>query len=222
MKTKKIVNILSIVLILCLSTILFPISANAAPSLVRVNGTLVPVGTTVINFYKTGPYSGNLSAVDYTLNYTAEGLQLRSFDAPNLPGYLYNNLENQGKIRLIASNGVQGFNFTTKKYLAIAKFKVKYTTKSVAISNTVNGFYDMNSNLLTPTGKAITWGILGDLDNSYGISIADATIIQKYIAKMVTLTDDQLILADANCDGVVDMSDVIHIQKYLAGLISEL
>lgn len=208
MKTKKFISILFVVLILGLSTILSPITANAANSFVRVNGMLVPVGSTVVHFYRTGPYSSKLSAVDYTLNYNPEGMQLLSFKAPNLSGYIYNNIESEGQIRLVASNGVEGYDFSTKKYLVIAKFRVKYTPKDIAISNTVNGFYDMNSNPLTPTGKATTWGILGDVDGSYAVTIKDATIIQQYLAKLTTLTEDQITLADVNGDGSVNIKDV--------------
>ena len=60
---------------------------------------------------------------------------------------------------------------------------------------------------------------LGDVDLSGVVGIDDATLIQKHMASLVTLTDKQLQLAYMNGDGEVNIDDVTEIQKYLAGLI---
>lgn len=52
-----------------------------------------------------------------------------------------------------------------------------------------------------------------DLDNS--VTVADATLLQKYIANISTLTDDQKLLADCNCDGKIDVCDATYIQKVI-------
>ena len=48
-------------------------------------------------------------------------------------------------------------------------------------------------------------------------TIEDATLIQKAIADITTLDDDQTILADVNGDGEVSVFDVTLIQKYIVG-----
>ncbi len=60
--------------------------------------------------------------------------------------------------------------------------------------------------------------LLGDADGDDDISISDATVIQRYLARYVTLTDDQLTAADADSDGTVDISDATMIQRWLAKL----
>ena len=50
-----------------------------------------------------------------------------------------------------------------------------------------------------------------DLDNS--VTVADATLLQKYVVGIATLTDDQKLLADCNGDGVINVRDATYIQK---------
>ncbi|MGN0558751.1 MAG: dockerin type I repeat-containing protein, partial [Acutalibacteraceae bacterium] len=63
-------------------------------------------------------------------------------------------------------------------------------------------------------GKVI--GILGDVDQSGKIDIKDATLIQKAVADVVTLTDEQQILANVD-GGKLTVNDATWVQKYVAG-----
>lgn len=45
------------------------------------------------------------------------------------------------------------------------------------------------------------------------VTVADATLLQKYVVGIATLTDDQKLLADCNGDGVIDVRDATYIQK---------
>ena len=62
--------------------------------------------------------------------------------------------------------------------------------------------------------------MLGDVNGDGNISVLDATLIQKYIAGLVTFSDTQKAAADVNGDGSVSVLDATLIQKYIAGLIS--
>ena len=62
--------------------------------------------------------------------------------------------------------------------------------------------------------------LLGDVNGDGKISVLDATLIQKYLAGLVTLSDTQKAAADVNNDGSVSVLDATLIQKYIAGLIS--
>ena len=53
------------------------------------------------------------------------------------------------------------------------------------------------------------------------VTVVDATLIQKYIAGLVTLSDTQKAAADVNNDGSVSIIDATQIQKYIAGLIDK-
>lgn len=58
----------------------------------------------------------------------------------------------------------------------------------------------------------------GDVDKNGTVNINDATLLQKYIAKIVALDSNQLRVADGNEDGYVNIIDVTWIQRYVAQL----
>ena len=64
--------------------------------------------------------------------------------------------------------------------------------------------------------------ILGDVDMDSKVKINDATMIQKHLASIITLTELQLKAADVTADGNVNIKDATKIQKFLAGLIDKL
>ena len=59
----------------------------------------------------------------------------------------------------------------------------------------------------------------GDVNMDTKLNIRDATAIQKHLAKIATLSDDALSLADFTNDGKVNIKDATTIQKKIAGLI---
>ena len=62
----------------------------------------------------------------------------------------------------------------------------------------------------------------GDSDLDGEVSINDATIIQRALAQLETLSYEQKITVDANGDGVTSVMDATLIQKYIAKLIDKL
>ena len=59
----------------------------------------------------------------------------------------------------------------------------------------------------TPSAK------IGDVDSDGEVTVMDATLVQKYIASLETLTDSQLNVADVNGDGEISVLDATQIQK---------
>lgn len=59
--------------------------------------------------------------------------------------------------------------------------------------------------------------LIGDTNQDGKVSIVDATLIQKYLARKIELNKNGLKSADANRDGFVDINDSTHIQGYLVG-----
>ena len=57
---------------------------------------------------------------------------------------------------------------------------------------------------------------VGDTNLDGYININDVTAIQRHLADIELLTDEQLAVADANGDGVVDINDATYLQMYLA------
>lgn len=62
---------------------------------------------------------------------------------------------------------------------------------------------------------------LGDADKSGGVTVLDATYLQKWLAKMISDDDIDLSVCDTDKDKKVSILDVTQIQKYLAGIIRE-
>lgn len=60
---------------------------------------------------------------------------------------------------------------------------------------------------------------LGDVDMNGQINVADATEIQRYVAKLTSLTNDQLYAADVDKDSTVSVKDATLIQKYVVRII---
>lgn len=61
--------------------------------------------------------------------------------------------------------------------------------------------------------------LVGDANGDGKISIADVTIIQKYLAKIGSMCDNSKKCADINGDGKITVVDATIIQKKIAGLI---
>lgn len=64
--------------------------------------------------------------------------------------------------------------------------------------------------------------LIGDVNGDGEVSIIDATLIQRHLAQLVFLEDEQLIFADTTGDGEVDITDATQIQRYLAYFIPSL
>lgn len=62
-------------------------------------------------------------------------------------------------------------------------------------------------------------GLLGDVDMDGTVTVTDATLVQKYLSDLVTLTTAQRYLADVDYDGDVDVQDSTKIRKYASDLI---
>ena len=62
--------------------------------------------------------------------------------------------------------------------------------------------------------------VLGDLDADDMISLTDVVIVQKNLANLFELTDEQLKSADVDGDGKLTMSDVTLMQKCVAKLVT--
>ena len=59
---------------------------------------------------------------------------------------------------------------------------------------------------------------LGDANEDDSVNVKDATLIQKYAASLLQLSDEQFSAADVNDDRKVNVKDATAIQKYSAGI----
>jgi len=64
--------------------------------------------------------------------------------------------------------------------------------------------------------------LLGDVDGDGKVSIVDATCIQRHLAEIEILTEEQLVRADTYKDSKITILDATQIQRYLANFIDTL
>ena len=67
-----------------------------------------------------------------------------------------------------------------------------------------------------PSEPVVEKGILGDVNGDGKVNIKDATMIQKFAAKIIDLTDDEKLRADVNADNKNNVKDATAIQKFVA------
>lgn len=70
----------------------------------------------------------------------------------------------------------------------------------------------------TTVPHTYTYFYIGDADGNDKINIKDATVIQKHLAKILTLEGTALLAADGNGDLKVNIKDATEIQKFLANI----
>ncbi|MDD5923393.1 MAG: leucine-rich repeat protein [Clostridia bacterium] len=89
------------------------------------------------------------------------------------------------------------------------------TTTDTSSDNTDTNNTDTDN---TDTDKP--QGTTGDINGDGKVTMEDVVILQKHIAKLVSFTDEQKLLADVDHDGKITMVDVTTMQKYIAKLIT--
>jgi hypothetical protein len=67
-----------------------------------------------------------------------------------------------------------------------------------------------------PSEPSVDKGILGDGNGDGKVNIKDATMIQKFAAMIIHLTDDEKLRADVNADNKNNVKDATAIQKFVA------
>ena len=77
--------------------------------------------------------------------------------------------------------------------------------------------YESDNGEDNPTDPVVTW-LLGDSNEDGKVNIKDATLIQKSIANLTTLTETGEALADADLNTKINIKDATAIQKHIAGI----
>lgn len=98
------------------------------------------------------------------------------------------------------------------------------TTTTAVVDNTgltegkkPSSFQDTTTeNSSQPTAPAVNKDMLGDVNGDGKVNIKDATLIQKFAAKLIDLTDDEKLRADVNADNKNNVKDATAIQKFVA------
>lgn len=59
--------------------------------------------------------------------------------------------------------------------------------------------------------------VRGDIDGDKKITKKDLLLLQRYLVRAVVLSDKQLVAADVNNDGNVNILDMVALRKHLDG-----
>ena len=119
-----------------------------------------------------------------------------------------------GVCEWLTSGGQFTFRYQTEKDLSYVKYEGKiYDTKdwySEISNDNMGGTFAIKAITRNPNIKQ------GDIDLNGTVDINDATLLQKYIAKMLELDKYALSVSDMNSDGIISISDVTKIQQMIA------
>lgn len=173
------------------------LDSNAEDIVIRCYGTLNN-GAMLINHYnKTYTYPSILKDYSFSENFVAK-LENINF---------YYSIRSEMDIVELYING-KFYTFQDAYSLGLIDIDLVWD-----IENLLDDFY-----ILLDTEYPVDWGIIGDVDSDGKLSVLDATLIQKNVAKIVSFFQSEASLADFNNDGSVDILDATLIQKYVVGL----
>lgn len=149
------------------------------------------------------------SSSSYTSELTDGTMEIKgNFNQIISDGYSYTNFNCSGKhIVILNGDDTQKVRFESSN----SHFNILELTK------------DKDTGYSFESGKC--WNrlfISGDANGDEKVTVADITVIQKYLANRLQLSDERLIACDVNKDGVVNIEDATLIQKYLIHLVPSL
>ena len=129
-----------------------------------------------------------------------------AYKGANLQQYTYKDV-NQQKWIIEDSGDYKNY------YISSKNAGLYLTSESTDIENGTNVFLTINDYSDRQQWEFTLSNLNGDIDLDNSVTVADATLLQKYVVGIATLTDDQKLLADCNGDGAIDVRDATYIQK---------
>ena len=134
-----------------------------------------------------------------------------AYKGANLQQYTYKDVNQQ---KWIIEDSGDNKNY----YISSKNAGLYLTSESTDIENGTNVFLTINDYSDRQQWEFTLSNLNGDIDLDNSVTVADATLLQKYVVGIATLTDDQKLLADCNGDGVIYVRDATYIQKTIVKL----
>ena len=154
--------------------------------------------------------AGSMMILVDEANYNAAGIK-------STDGKVYINHVDSSTGTVIATDIITGAVGSGYDVKLPAKELLEYDFAEVA--GTVTGKYAESDTVVTYLYNKYVAPSLknADIDGNGRVAIGDATIIQKHLAGIVSLTDDKQTLGDVDYNGTMNIKDATMIQKHLAG-----
>ena len=113
---------------------------------------------------------------------------------------------------------ILGVAYKDSNFNVVTAYPVDYS-KFIDITSTP-GFENMKLSGRITLDEPTEHILYGDVNNDGAVNVTDATLVQKHVANIIKLSDEQFKRADVNFDGVVNVHDSTLIRKYAVGIIS--
>ena len=192
----------------------------------KLYGQVASGNTLISGIQTTTAYDS--SCVSYTTE-TIDAAKNHTLETELTKGYIdYNPYYEENVFSLGLINYGEGTDLGKKTLLTSLDFDVTsagLTSFNSRIDEMTQ--QDDDATIITENGKIsmrffIDGFELGDVDQSGKITVADAVMIQKHIANVITMDELKTSLADTDGNGKITVADAVMIQKYIANIIAEL
>jgi uncharacterized repeat protein (TIGR02543 family) len=165
---------------------------------------------------------------EYITSQVKDSLDL-SGDMVNVNVYI-NNGDTVKLNTIDADNGFTGKYYTDYPITLTAKPKDGYTfmgwtiggaTVEDTMSDTITVTLSKDTNITANYEETSKLSIFGDVNGDFSVNVNDASVIQKYVANLLSLSNVQIALADVDSNGILNVKDATAIQRYCVGLIND-
>lgn len=203
---------------------------------IKVPASVTHIGSYAIGYYPPVPDDPftPLEVIPNFVIYGTSGSEAQTYADEN--GIQFNSIAAGTTVKGTAKSYLSESDTVTikliKSDIVAYETTVNGNTADYSISGVANGTYTMlvsknahadREYTVKVSNADVTQNVeifpIGDVDNNGEVSVLDATLVQKYIAGLETLTDLQKKTAEANGDGQISIMDATYIQKIVAKII---
>ncbi|MBQ8573142.1 MAG: hypothetical protein IJ451_06735 [Ruminococcus sp.] len=169
--------------------------------------TLEYIGNTRLNVIA----SASGGSGEYTYEFSVNGEVIQSYSEQN---YIALSLDTDGSYTVeISVKDSGGRVLSTQSVTTVEDGKIVIPGENTDPTETITAPTETTNTVATQIAKAY---IMGDVDYNGNISIKDATLIRKHLAKITDFDEITLMLSDVDSSGGCSIKDATLIQKYIA------
>ena len=169
-------------------------------------------------YYYEVPKSSSISASDFDLSTSANTRVIISEKGgEQYPGRTDTPISLNGSSKAFSLTKAGTWEDTT---LTPTKVEIEATdvTKGSAAEPTTKPVPSTQPTTAQPATEPSGNAVYGDVNGDGDITVVDATLVQKHVVQLETLSADKQILADVNGDNTISVVDATLIQKYVVQL----